>query len=292
LQLTATIAVHVAQGVERKQQERELARAYREEREAHLLAEEAARAREEILSVVSHDLRNPLGTIMMGASTLLNVDVGDRTQRVRTTSERIHRQAVRMARLIEDLVDFAGMQSGRLSLHRELHHPDRILATAAEILGPLAQERGIVFESELVPGVSTLSCDAERVVQVLSNLVTNAIKVTRKGGAIAIGALMIADETVFYVRDSGPGIPADELPYLFERHWRGKQSTHRGVGLGLSIARGIVDAHEGRIWAESREGRGTTIYFALQPRKTMSPPQSESVRAPDAATSSSPGRGN
>jgi signal transduction histidine kinase len=102
-------------------------------------------------------------------------------------------------------------------------------------------------------------------VQVLSNLVSNALKVTPKGGAIAIGAEPRDREVVFYVKDTGPGIDAAELPCLFERYWRGKQSQYKGAGLGLSIARGIVDAHGGRIWAESQVGTGSTFYFSLDP---------------------------
>jgi signal transduction histidine kinase len=259
LQLASTVAVHVAQAVERKQHEQELARAYREEREAHFEAEEAARAREEILSVVSHDLRNPLGAIMMGATTLL---VGDPPPRVRTSAERIQRQAERMARLIEDLVDFAGIQAGKLALERGHHPPEAILTTTSDIFGPIAQERGLKLETRVTPGLPAVACDSDRAVQVLSNLVSNALKVTPKGGAIAIGAEPKGDRIVFYVRDTGPGIAPDELPNLFERYWRGKHS-YKGTGLGLSIARGIVDAHGGRIWAESSVGAGSTFYFSL-----------------------------
>lgn len=272
LQLTATIAVHVAQAVERKQHDRELARAYREEREAHILAEEATRAREEILSVVSHDLRNPLGTILMGATTLLNA--GEAQERVRTAADRIHRQAERMARLIEDLVDFAGIQAGRLTLERRLHEPETVLSTTSEIFGPIAQERGLRLETETIPGLPKVACDSDRAVQVMSNLVSNALKVTPKGGVIAIGAEPRGGEVVFYVRDTGPGIESDELPNLFERYWRGKQSSYKGAGLGLSIARGIVDAHGGRIWAESRLGVGSTFYFSLTSASLASPAES------------------
>jgi signal transduction histidine kinase len=263
IQLTATIAVHVAQAVERTRAERELERAYREERDARMLADEATRAREEILSVVSHDLRNPLGTVMMGASTLLSIELGDKSQRVRTVADRIHRQAERMARMIDDLVDFAGIQAGRLALTRKSHAPGEIITAARELFGPLANERGLAFEARIAPDLPAIDCDSERALQVLSNLVTNALKVTPRGGRIAIGAEPRDHEIVFFVRDTGPGIEADELPKLFERFWRSKQSQYKGAGLGLSIARGIVDAHGGRIWAESQPGAGSTFYFSL-----------------------------
>jgi signal transduction histidine kinase len=266
LQLASTVAVHVGQAVERSRHERELARLYREERAAHLEAEEATRAREEILSVVSHDLRNPLGAIMMGATALLSIDTGgEKAHRVRSISERIHRQAVRMQRLIEDLVDFAGIQAGRLAITRGPHAPSEIVAAANDIFGPLAQERGLKFQTNVGTDLPVIQCDPDRAVQVISNLVSNALKVTPAGGEIAIGARPDAREVVFFVSDTGPGIEPEELPNLFERYWRGKTGSYKGAGLGLSIARGIVDAHGGRIWAESQPGVGSTFYFSLSP---------------------------
>ena len=262
IQLATTVAVHVAQAVERNRAERELARAYREEREAHALADEAIRAREEILSVVSHDLRGPLGTVMLGATTLL--ELGDRGHRIRTVAERIHRQAERMARLIEDLVDFAGIQAGKLAINRTTNKPDDIINATSDMFSSLAREHGLTFETVASPELPAINCDPERAIQVMSNLVSNALKVTTRGGCIAIGAEHRDNQVVFFVRDTGPGIAADELPRLFERYWRSKQPSYKGAGLGLSIARGIVDAHGGRIWAESQVGAGSTFYFSLQ----------------------------
>lgn len=263
IQLCATVAVHVAQALERKRKEKELSRAYREEREARLRTDEAIHAREEILSVVSHDLRNPVGMIMIAASSLLNVDAGEKTVRVRTMAERIHRQAERMARFITDLVDFAGIESGRLELERARHEPETIVTAASELFGPIALERGLRFETRVSPKLPIVECDSDRAVQVLTSLVSNALKVTPKGGAVSIGADVRGDDVVFYVRDTGPGLDADELPNLFERHWRSKSTMYKGAGLALAIARGIVDAHGGKIWAESRVGAGSTFYFSL-----------------------------
>jgi len=227
------------------------------ERAARLHAEEATRAREEILSMVSHDLRNPLSTIIMGAQALLQSESPERT---RSTLERIHRQSERMARLIEDLVDFAAIQAGKITLDRKHHAPDAIIRTAGEPFAPLASEREVRFDIHVAPDQPALSCDAERAVQVLSNLLANALKVTPKGGAITLG---LEPGGVFFVRDTGPGIDPEELPRLFERYWRSKQSTYKGTGLGLSIAHGIVDAHGGKIWATSTLGAGSTFRFTL-----------------------------
>ena len=234
------------------------------ERAARLEAEEATRAREEILSVVSHDLRNPLGTIMMGATTLLAVDAADpKLARVHAVAQRIHRQSERMARLIEDLVDFAGIQNGQLAIARTPQKPSTIIAQTNELFGPLATERGLVFQAASEGELPSIECDAERAVQIFASLLTNALKVTPRGGSISIGAQPIADDIVFYVRDTGPGIAPDELPSLFERFWRSKHPQYKGAGLGLSIARGLVEAHGGRIWAESQPGAGSTFFFSL-----------------------------
>ena len=118
---------------------------------------------------------------------------------------------------------------------------------------------------DLPEKLPVIDIDPDRAVQVLSNLLANALKVTTKGGRVTIGATD-GIEVVFFVRDSGPGIEAAELPRLFERYWRSKKATYKGAGLGLSIARGIVEAHEGRIWAESQVGVGATFFFTLTPR--------------------------
>ena len=129
----------------------------------------------------------------------------------------------------------------------------------------IAIEQGLHFESTLAPGLPVVECDSERALQVMANLVANALKVTPRGGRIAIGAKPRVDRevVVFYVEDTGPGIAAEDQPRLFERFWRGKSATYKGAGLGLSIARSIVVAHGGRIWVESAVGQGSTFYFSL-----------------------------
>ena len=258
IRLAQAIAAHVSQAVVR-------AKAYRAEREARLEADEATRAREEILSVVSHDLRNPLGAIMMGAGTLMHsIDADDsRLGRVHAAASRIQRQSERMARLIEDLVDFAGIQAGVLAIARTPQQPDSLIAQTRDLYFPLAAERGLLFEASADAALPPVSCDAERIVQIFGNLVTNAMKVTPRGGAIRIGARGEDQRIVFYVADTGPGIAPDELPSLFQRYWRSKHSQYKGAGLGLSIARGLVEAHGGRIWAESTLGSGSTFFFSL-----------------------------
>ena len=263
LELATTAAHHVALAVERTAAQHALARAFSVERAAYLEAAEATRAREEIISVVSHDLRSPLAAILAGASVLVEREV--EPIRVAAIGHRIHRQAERMARLVEDLVDYAAIQSGRVALSRAPHPPQAIVDAAMDMFGAIATEQGLHFESNLEPGLPVVECDSERALQVMANLMSNALKITPRGGSIAIGAKPRLDQgpVVFYVKDTGPGIAPEDQARVFERFWRGKSATYKGSGLGLSIARGIVAAHGGRIWVESAVGEGATFYFSL-----------------------------
>jgi signal transduction histidine kinase len=263
LELATTAAHHVALAVERTAAQHALARAFSVERAAHLEAADATRAREEIISVVSHDLRSPLAAILAGASTIVELAIDH--PRLPTIGHRIQRQAERMARLVDDLVDYAAIQSGRVALSRALHPAETIVEAATDMFAAIATEQGLHFESNLPPGLPVIECDSERALQVMANLVANALKVTPRGGRIAIGAKPRTgrEAVVFYVKDTGPGIAVEDQPRLFERFWRGKSATYKGSGLGLSIARGIVSAHGGRIWVESDVGEGTTFYFSL-----------------------------
>jgi len=244
----------------------ELARACTAARAAQLAAEDAMRAREDILAVVAHDLRNPLGTIVMGATTLRQLGGEDpRAQRIDSIAERIHRQAERMARQIGDLTDLVELQAGRLAIQRGSHAPCAIVGAAGELAGPIAIERGVAFEARADADLPEVECDWERVVQVLSNLVTSAVKVTARGGAIEVGARSAANRrVVFFVRDSGPGVTRGEVPAM-HAPLRRAEPSERGVGMGLALARGVVDAHGGEIWAESEPDIGSTVWFSLTP---------------------------
>lgn len=266
LELATTAAHHVALAVERTAAQHALARAFSVERAAHLEAAEATRAREEIISVVSHDLRSPLAAILAGASALTAPDL--EPGRIAAIAPRIRRQAERMARLVEDLVDYAAIQSGRVALTRAPHPPKAIVDAALDMFAAIAIEQGLDIQSTLEPGLPVVECDSERALQVMANLVSNALKITPRGGRIAIGARPRTNHgpVVFFVKDTGPGIPPEDLAQVFERFWRGKSATYKGSGLGLSIARSIVAAHGGRIWVESTVGEGSTFYFPSAPK--------------------------
>jgi signal transduction histidine kinase len=227
-------------------------------------AQNAARAREEVLAIVSHDLRNPLSVILTGAATQIGRAPADDFGRlVRKQAETIQRSAQRMSRLIDDLADISSIEAGRLAIERALEDPGAIVHETADAFQTAAAERGTRIVCEHGPDLpAAVGCDRQRIVQALSNIVGNAVNVTL-GGAVTIRTDADTRELVFAVTDSGPGIAAEDLPHLFERHWRSKAAPYKGTGLGLAIAKGIVDAHGGRIWAESQVGRGSTFRIAL-----------------------------
>ncbi|CAN5522290.1 hypothetical protein BH24GEM3_BH24GEM3_01390 [soil metagenome] len=227
-------------------------------------AQQALRAREQILRVVSHDLRNPLTAVFAHADLLLHTLMekgGDPTERAWV--ETIRRAADQMNRLIRDLLDVTSLEAGRLSFEPESCRVDSLLEEALDMLLPLAAERGIRLEAELPEQPLAVRADRERILQLFSNLVGNAIRFTPRQGSIALRVRPAGTEVHFSVADSGIGIPAEDLPHLFEPFWKGKRSGREGTGLGLSIARGLVEAHGGRIWVESSVGVGSTFHFTL-----------------------------
>lgn len=230
------------------------ARLYRQSREA-------IEHRDEVLAVVSHDLRNPLNVVHMGA-TLLAENGGGALGSVRDQALRILRAAQRMNRLIQDLLDMASIERGQLALVRQPEDAAAIAREACEAFRAQAAERGVELVAETA--VSRLvDVDHDRVLQVLGNLLANAVRLTPSGGSIRVSVEEQHDHALFSVRDTGPGIPSEEQPNLFHRYWRGRNVGYRGTGRGLAIAKGIVDAHGGRIWVESTVDVGTTFWFTL-----------------------------
>jgi signal transduction histidine kinase/FixJ family two-component response regulator len=223
-------------------------------------AQQATRARDQMLGVVAHDLRNPLSTIRLAAELLLEL-VPDATHRKHLAT--LHRSALRMNELIQDLMEVSRIESGALNLVTRPEPVSTLLAEAGSMLGPLAQAHALVLETRVDEGVSTVLGDSRRLLQVISNLAGNAIKFTPEGGRIELRASLVGGEVRFAVTDTGPGIPPEQLPHVFGRFWQANRGDRRGIGLGLSIARGIVEAHGGRIWVESDLGEGSTFYFTV-----------------------------
>jgi PAS domain S-box-containing protein len=226
-------------------------------------AQAATAARDDMLAIVAHDLRNPLNTIHMSSSWALEMDAEQPIGPTRRQFEIIQRSADHMNRLIQDLLDATRLQSGQLALELVTTRPQTIVAEAMEILQPLAVHAGITLDAEIDEALGALAVDKMRVLQVLSNLVGNALKFTPRGGRVRLSVEVRDDVARFCVNDTGPGIAADQLPHIFGRFWQARSTDRRGLGLGLAIAKGIVEAHHGTIWVESELGAGSSFVFTV-----------------------------
>lgn len=231
-------------------------------------AEAAARARDDILSVVSHDLRNALNAALMNTDLLLDIaPVFPTDSRERRQLETVRRSLDHMHRLVQDLLEVDRLERGRLSVHPSRLLPGALVEDLMQTFGPLARDAGVRLETEIPATTPAVLADAARVMQVFSNLVSNAVQHTEPGGAVSVTVEPLPSAVRFLVRDTGKGIPADDLPRIFDRFFQSgparPSSTGSGSGLGLTIARGIVEAHGGRIGVESRVGEGSTFWFTL-----------------------------
>jgi signal transduction histidine kinase/putative methionine-R-sulfoxide reductase with GAF domain len=224
-------------------------------------ARREALLRERVLAVVSHDLRNPLSAVVMGAARIEGKDTG-REDLLRVTGA-IRRAARRMERLIADLVDASVIQSGRLSVSPQPHAPGELVREAVDAMKPHAQERGLSLGTTAAPDLPPVLADRDRVLQVLGNLLSNALDVTPPGGRIDVRAEIGEGAVRFSVSDTGPGLAPGEAERVFEPYRRGSAAAYKGTGLGLAIASGIVAAHRGEIGVESRAGKGATFWFTL-----------------------------
>jgi signal transduction histidine kinase len=224
----------------------------------------ATRAREDLLAVVSHDLKNPLGVVQLASALLLRgVQGKPGGEQVQKQAGRIQAAAERMARLISDLLDWGRIEAGGLPLEPSEQSVASLVTEALDSVRPLAEARGLRVTARLPEEDVRVRCDRTRVLQVFGNLLGNAVKFTPDGGQLTVGARVDRDETQLWVRDTGTGIRPEALPHVFERYWQEKDAESRGTGLGLCIAKGIVEAHGGRIWAESLLGQGSTFTFTL-----------------------------
>ena len=228
-------------------------------------AELAARERERLLAVVAHDLRNPLGAVALYAEMVTSLQPEDADRYTRDALASIHQNVVGMQRLVEDLLDVAALRGDALRIHRAEQRVGAAFDDAERMLRPLAEQRGITLRMEPATGAADArgTVDGARVVQLLSNLVGNAIKFTPRGGRVTVAYTVGTTAVQASVTDTGPGIASDELPHLFTPFRRRDRRDGRGAGLGLWIARAIVDAHDGTLRVHSRPGEGTTFHFDL-----------------------------
>jgi signal transduction histidine kinase len=217
-----------------------------------------------VLGIVSHDLRNPLSAIAMCAKVLRDDDGQMGAAERESLLTTIVQSADWMNRLIQDLLDVASIEAGRLSLERARQSAIALVSQAVRMFEVEASQRRLRLEVSTPPDLPPMLVDASRIVQVLGNLLNNALKFTPDGGRILVGAEAKGGNVVFFVADSGPGIPLADQPSVFDRYWHSRRTANkRGTGLGLSIAMGIVEAHGGRIWIESTPGEGATFLFSV-----------------------------
>jgi signal transduction histidine kinase len=214
-----------------------------------------------VLGVVAHDLRNPIHLLGSTAELLADPKLEENE---RPDLLQVSKRAVRqMDRLIGDLLDTARLQAGRFSLQLKDVKASRLLRQAEETFRQMAADKKIQFEVSVPAQDLTLRADEDRAAQVLGNLLGNAFKFTPAGGRVTLSVSRSDGDAQFHVADTGPGLSEEQIGRLFERFWQGRPGDRRGVGLGLTIARGIVEAHAGRMWVDSTPGNGSTFSFSL-----------------------------
>jgi signal transduction histidine kinase len=244
-------------------------------------ARRATRARDDLMAIVSHDLKNPLSAILIGIASITQDPSAGDPARFRKHLERMERGAQRMSRLIQDLLDTASIQGGRLSVAATPLEVAPQIAEALETMQTMAASKCLCLESKLPAEIPAVCADSARFQQVLVNLLSNAIKFTTEGGTISVGAEASEGIVTFSVRDTGPGIAEADVSRLFDRFWQARRTARLGTGLGLFIVKGIVETHGGKIWVESKLGVGSTFFFTLPAAASRADePRPESVSDP------------
>ncbi len=243
-------------------------RAFGETKEALSRAVIEKARHQDVLAMVTHELRNPLAVISMNAQFLADSVDAER----REAAVEVQHAAARMTRLLSDLLDTARIDAGTLRIVPARHDVGALLREIRASYTPLFEARQLSFTVDAptppVPGL--IAFDHDRIVQVLSNLLSNAMKFTQAKGTVSLVANWHGDCVEFVVRDSGPGIAKDALPHVFERFWQAGTESRDGLGLGLYIGKTIVEAHGGQIGVESERGNGATFRFTVPARQPAS----------------------
>ena len=243
---------------------RDVSARYRAEEALH----QAIRARDDMMGIVSHDLRNPASAVKMLARSIL-AESRERDDIPPDVAERVEimqQAAAQIDALIQDLLDVTRLEAGRLTVSARDVDPVPLVEAALHALRTLAESSGVDLEASYADDLTMVHADPDRVTQLLSNLVGNALKFTPAGGRVEVRVQRYEEGALVSVIDTGEGIPTDQLPHVFDRFFQVSSTrvgARHGAGLGLPIARGIVEAHGGTIWIESGTGRGTTVRFTL-----------------------------
>lgn len=227
------------------------------------VAQDATHARDRVLGVVSHDLRQPLAAVAMCARVLRDAPPADEGQR-REMLGTVHDAADLMQRMIQDLLDIASIEGGRLAVERAAVIPGALAERAVALAEAEAATRGVTLQLRVRDAIPPAQLDGERILQVLGNLLANAIKYTERGGTVSVDVGRHEGALQFVVTDTGAGIPRDDLPHIFDLYWHARRTARRrGSGYGLAIVRGIVEAHGGTVFAESELGKGSRFVVRL-----------------------------
>lgn len=226
------------------------------------IAQRAIRAREDVLGMVAHDLRTPIGTIALAADTVRE-SLPAEAQRERRQLDQVARAATRMSKLVSDLLDQHAIESGELALDVQRCPAAALLHDVIEAHRDALARASIVLDVAIADDLPLVLADLHRLQQVFDNLLANAARFTPPGGRITLSVRAEADEVWFSVVDTGEGFAVEALPHLFDRYWRADRADRRGTGLGLAISKGIIEAHGGRIWATNDPRGGAIVTFAL-----------------------------
>ncbi|HXH29266.1 MAG TPA: ATP-binding protein [Bacteriovoracaceae bacterium] len=228
---------------------------------------EVEREFHKIIEVVSHDLKNPLSSMKLHMQMLdraiAKEDSNLVVEALKNKLPAMKRSASQMQELIEGILDLAKVEGTKMQLDKKETNIYLVVSEVIEMLTPHAEIKNITFQDLLNRNGQTINCDSERIRQVFSNLIGNAVKFVPKNGTIQISCEQKKDSIVFKIQDSGPGIELESLPHIFDRFWQARGTSNHGTGLGLSIAKWIVEAHGGKIWVESKIGVGSSFNFLL-----------------------------
>tara|TARA_B100001123_G_scaffold110997_1_gene129131 strand:+ start:6050 stop:7783 length:1734 start_codon:yes stop_codon:yes gene_type:complete len=230
-------------------------------RDSEKALREAVQARDEVLAVVSHDLRNPVGTIAAAAELLADKPLS--SKRWNEHLGLIQRSAHRINRLIHDLLEVANIEKGQLAVYMKPVDTNYMLEEAIVSARARAEEESVSLYKEIDPDLPSVKADLDRMLQVMSNLIVNALKFTPEGGKVIVSATVVEKGVLISIKDTGPGIDPDVSEHLFDRYWKGRHSLGEGSGLGLTIVEGILAAHGSQIEVETEIGKGSTFSFVL-----------------------------
>jgi len=231
---------------------------------AKKVAQQALEARDTLLGIISHELRNPLAAVQTGLELLrMGMAKAAGCEPALKNIDRLTPSIQRMNVLIADLLDVSRLDAHMLNLEPQSCHFKQVVSDTVKSYEPLAEEKLVRLAVDTDPAIDLAFCDPVRSGQILANLIGNAIKFTNTGGMVHIGAKKIGTLIEVEVADNGKGISSEDLPHIFDRFWQGREARHLGVGLGLAIAKGLVEAQGGKIWVQSQPRVGTQITFTV-----------------------------